>query len=356
MPFKNYSLTKGGRLTIGQILSPNYVAGVSGWEIRKDGSVEFNNGTFRGTISGGTLIISQGSGATFEQFKIDGSTGITTWSKYQSPTVVIRQILANGTDLIYNDPGNGNPQGKLSSSFASAGGTDGFGNTYNQGIWAYASSGSSMGMLPVGGQAQLNMTPQGAVHTTQDTIMFSGVNNPGAANESLFLTMSSGKENGERDAGWVLTSEPADASASESALLSLGGQDAMFIDRNNVSIFSSNPLKVFSESWHNMTLLNGWTVGSGGFAQYTLKPDNTVMIRLANLIPGTIADGTSIWTAPAGYQATSVMSLPLEVQYSVAPSYGSIPRLIVRTTGDLQVSFLRGTVSSINIVAIYPLD
>jgi len=32
------------------IQSPNYVAGVSGWTINQDGSVEFNNATFRGTV------------------------------------------------------------------------------------------------------------------------------------------------------------------------------------------------------------------------------------------------------------------------------------------------------------------
>lgn len=37
------------------IQSPDYVAGVSGWIIRVDGSVEFNDGTFRGTITAGTF-------------------------------------------------------------------------------------------------------------------------------------------------------------------------------------------------------------------------------------------------------------------------------------------------------------
>lgn len=35
--------------------SPNYVQGVSGWTINADGTVEFNNGVFRGTISAGTF-------------------------------------------------------------------------------------------------------------------------------------------------------------------------------------------------------------------------------------------------------------------------------------------------------------
>jgi len=38
------------------IQSPNYVPGISGWTINRDGSVEFNNGIFRGTLQAGTLI------------------------------------------------------------------------------------------------------------------------------------------------------------------------------------------------------------------------------------------------------------------------------------------------------------
>lgn len=39
-----------GTLIRQYIKSPNYVPGTSGWSINQDGSVEFNNGTFRGTI------------------------------------------------------------------------------------------------------------------------------------------------------------------------------------------------------------------------------------------------------------------------------------------------------------------
>jgi hypothetical protein len=129
-----------GNLVVTSLQSPNFETGVQGWQVNKDGSVEFNNGTFRGTISGGTLIVSQGSGATFEQIEINGATGVTTWSKYQSPTVVIRQILANGTDLIYADPGNGGSQGALLQSTSPVAGTDGFGNSYLAGFAVYDGS------------------------------------------------------------------------------------------------------------------------------------------------------------------------------------------------------------------------
>lgn len=43
-------IVAGEQLLIPAIQSPNYVPGTSGWTINKDGSVEFNNGTFRGTV------------------------------------------------------------------------------------------------------------------------------------------------------------------------------------------------------------------------------------------------------------------------------------------------------------------
>lgn len=52
MPFTN-PIIAGLTLIRTAIQSPDYVAGVSGWSIKKDGTVEFNNGTFRGTINAG---------------------------------------------------------------------------------------------------------------------------------------------------------------------------------------------------------------------------------------------------------------------------------------------------------------
>jgi len=74
------------------IQSPNYVPGVSGWTINKDGSAEFNDGIFRGGI-----IVSG----------------------------------AGGEILVYSPtPGLGN----LIFALASAGDTDPYGNTYRAGI------------------------------------------------------------------------------------------------------------------------------------------------------------------------------------------------------------------------------
>lgn len=51
----NQAITGGTVLRIPAVQSPNYVAGVSGWIVRSDGSAEFNAGTFRGSIEVGSL-------------------------------------------------------------------------------------------------------------------------------------------------------------------------------------------------------------------------------------------------------------------------------------------------------------
>ena len=51
MTFTNSITGQNGVLIRQQIESPNYVAGQTGWIIRKDGTVEFNAGTFRGNIN-----------------------------------------------------------------------------------------------------------------------------------------------------------------------------------------------------------------------------------------------------------------------------------------------------------------
>lgn len=50
MNFTNPIAGGGGALTRVALKSPNYVTGVSGWTIRKDGSAEFSDATFRGDV------------------------------------------------------------------------------------------------------------------------------------------------------------------------------------------------------------------------------------------------------------------------------------------------------------------
>lgn len=92
----------GNLTTRAQEQSPNYQTGVSGWIIRQDGTVEFNSGTFRGTVTASTFL-----GTNFV-------------------------INASGAFFYSGTPAAGN----LIASIASAAGTDAYGNAYPQGFMA----------------------------------------------------------------------------------------------------------------------------------------------------------------------------------------------------------------------------
>jgi hypothetical protein len=62
--FSNPVVGGKGVLIRESIHSPNFLTGVDGWTINKDGSVEFNNGVFRGTIVNGGVFVYDGTPAT----------------------------------------------------------------------------------------------------------------------------------------------------------------------------------------------------------------------------------------------------------------------------------------------------
>lgn len=98
MVFRN-SVVGGTTLVRAAIRSPNFVTGVSGWSIDRNGSAEFNNVTIRG----GTVI--------------------------------------SGTSLYYNGaPAAGN----LVASITATSGTDSFGNAYLAGITTYSTTGNGL--------------------------------------------------------------------------------------------------------------------------------------------------------------------------------------------------------------------
>jgi hypothetical protein len=98
-----------GNLIVTAVQSPNFVAGSVGWQIRKDGSAEFNNGTFRGTVTASTF---QGTNFT---------------------------INSSGEFFYSGAPASGN----LVASIATAAGTDSVGNAYLAGLVSYTNNGGT---------------------------------------------------------------------------------------------------------------------------------------------------------------------------------------------------------------------
>lgn len=99
--------------------SDNYVSGVSGWAIFRNGDVEFNSGTFRGTVTGGafegTNFVLNPSGLFFYQgtpalgnlvFAVSETSGT---DPYGNAYVSILQIGLNSqAQLLFSVDGSGN--------------------------------------------------------------------------------------------------------------------------------------------------------------------------------------------------------------------------------------------------------
>jgi len=97
--FSNPITGSQGTLVRPAIKSPDYVQGVSGWTINRDGSAEFNNLDVRGTFNGNAFVLN-----------------------------------FDGLYFYYPTPGAGN----LIASITNADGTDEYGNTVFQGIVNYS--------------------------------------------------------------------------------------------------------------------------------------------------------------------------------------------------------------------------
>lgn len=97
-------VANGSTLVRQAIRSPNYVAGVSGWAINRDGSVDFNNGTFRGTLNVGTGsvggIIITGSGLSSTNYV----PGVSGWHIDNAGSVEFNAGTFRGNVLIGTSP------------------------------------------------------------------------------------------------------------------------------------------------------------------------------------------------------------------------------------------------------------
>lgn len=197
-----------------------------------------------------------------------------------------------GPDYIINPSGvfvyNGTPAfGNLIYSQTGAAGTDEFGNAYLQGSTTYQ---FGIALQQIGNEliGWFAITAAGPYTLTGSSIAF-GIS-PGS--------ISIG-----------------------GALGSIGGTAA-------------NPTKVTTDTWETMTLINGWSVGAGGYAQYKLEPNNRVSVRAANLVVGTVTAGTSIWTPPAGtvYVPVTTQRIAIIIENSTGAAVTETPRADITPT------------------------
>jgi hypothetical protein len=236
--------------------------------------------------------------------------------------------------------------GDLLASIANAAGNDQFGNAYKAGIFVYGATGAAGGLAVSGTQVFLFMYPPGTVHAGAPPQIGSVTANPGAVNELVELGMNSGTETGPGgNAGVQLFSQTADGTGGARGSLIITG--AQVLDWFAGSVLVHEPVYQVQpgtgstqEGWHAMTLAGGWT----GTARYKLLADGTTVMIETNsgsIGGGANANGTQIWTAPAGYvPAIGQQVIPLYVSAVGAGSAAAAlsPYLQISATGALTIN------------------
>lgn len=374
-----------GNLIAESVQSPNFIHGVQGWRIARDGSAEFQD-----------VILPSGGGGTVVTFSAtepldrkDGDvwyntangleasvwSGTTsTWVPYQIGTGAIASgvgisapvitggtiegasIIANGSAneyLAYN----GTPAaGNLVLSVSPVDGTDSYGNMVDRGFAMYGDGTTARlnsGFTPDDGTPSIDLIPPGLAHWTLNTGVPPAINgevsNPGAADETLSLVLQSGA---------------GDAVASDVAVLTIQGRandgslDSEIGFTFNGTVVAAMTAAVFQlavpvvatqpgsggalETWHDLPVtLSGWANTSGNTPlQYRMlaSPPNTVQIM--GDISGTAISGNGAHqfaTLPAGYYpAAAPMGAPA-VANPASTSTPPSPLIWVTNTGALDI-------------------
>jgi hypothetical protein len=284
MGFEN-PVVGGTSLRIPAIQSPNYSPGVAGWIIKINGDAEFNNLTIRGEFVGNTFIID--------------SDGI---------------FLYSGT------PANGN----LIGSWASAAGTDTFGNAYAAGLTLYSANGTinsfdtatTWNSTPSGAGIQIVVGPGSVLEQFAPALVGGVTWNDGGIGANLASRLGTNTPQ-------TFVVSPANSASGQEATLSLYGApqtsngdvlSEAIIDA--LRVFASTPIGWITgawvkaaETWHTPTFSGSWvTTGTLNTnatfqgMQYRKDAEDNVWISGGAT---TTAAGGSIFTLPAGYFHTT---------------------------------------------------
>lgn len=302
-----------GALIRAFIRSPNFVAGVSGWTINKDGSAEFNNLTVRGTFAGTNFIINS-SGAFFY----------------------------SGT------PANGN----LILSIAPASGTDAFGNAYLAGFTAY--QGTVYAQL-LAAEYQSGSTADNQPFIISASTGFVTITSGRSllAQIQSMITMAAGATNPQVFVG------QATSSPSTTRMLEVGGS-------LNVRGLITTTVGGVEETSHSLAgFATGFSVAGAATYRLVASPPNAVALHLRNIAyngTGTSTDGATILSAangfPASYRPSSAQRIPAFANLLRQPSAGVFEACAVEveTDGSLQIFGLANGATRIDVVGLFYLD
>lgn len=106
--------------------------------------------------------------------------------------------------------------------------------------------------------------------------------------------------------------------------------------RSALGVYSAAEVDSFpsvaATAWSAMTLAGGWTVPTNRRAVYR-KVLGLIFLEM-NIAPGTLTDGTTVTTLPAGYRPPNAVRL---LAYSDTPASNKVPSITIGTDGVVQV-------------------
>ena len=267
MGFANDILGGAAALIRAAIKSPNFVHGSTGWSVNKDGSAEFNSGTFRANIVGGAVYI-------------------------YDPAITLGDLIASITDATTG------PEGE----------------TTIKGITSYVTfAGDKLTVSLNGllnGNPGLSVTDQ-TNPATSPAGVGAHVGGAGALSPGGLAFLTSGQGPVTDVAGSVVVQSQTTSGVTNGTVALNGGSTTVTGKLTATSGTPSNLSVISTDTWHAMTLANGWANTAGNVtAQYRLlaSPPNSVEIIGAILATG--ATSTTFFTLPAGYQPATQQAIP----------------------------------------------
>jgi len=302
------NILAGTSLAIAQIQSPDYVPGVSGWCIFQNGNAEFNQGTFRGYIIGGSLFIYSGAPAL-------GNPPIAWMSS--ASTDPSGNTLTPASHVVVGAGQDGSPQVVLESS-----------------------AGAGALAFPLPG---LSDVPRAEVAVSGSGADFALVGPMDTTNDLVYMSLLSGLAAAGGYEGFLQYQK---TDGSNLAMLEWGypGLAVPFCSgvtavEPGTGTSATNPAA--PESWHNLTWSGGGTFS--GISRYRKMPDNSVRIH----VDGAFASsGSPTATLPAGYQPANQAQWPM---------YGALRCTVAASTGALEIFSETGG-DSIGFIQDVPLD
>lgn len=251
-----------GAILIEALKTPNYVAGVSGWTINRDGSAEFNNLSLRGTFSGTDYVIN--------------SSG---------------EFFYSGVPAL----------GDLAISLAIAAGNDSFTNPYIAGLVLYG-PGNAKNVVgwntTAGSKPLLGLFPDASwAYTNNSPFIQANDVNKGLASEFTSLQLGSGNPPAGVGSGLVLYCASPDGVTSIPHVSIYGGPTGILIaDFNSTGLIAANPgTPNAGETWHAIPLSVWTNTGGAGnpTAQYKMLAQAKVVAVVGDITHAAVA-GTSI--------------------------------------------------------------